>query len=527
MSIGRRPLLGALSLLPFVGAGAVAVSSHGSPGLRELIRPEEAAQPGALTRWTEGPLTVPDEVLGSGQSDDDFRVIPPSTAVGVSAIALEEDSSLLFGRVSSSTTRQDAQGDPLAPSIELVDEDGGESTAPPTELGYGALGLLAPDLEAGAQVTLAAADGSRPVGDAVQTTLTETGDFRSLSLSRMLSPRVDASFLGAGTLRGSTSVLVLRNVSPRPATASVQVWTADGPAEMQGRSRIVVAAGETAQLLLDTVIAGQDAVGLRVVTVGAPLLMHVSTAERDGLTARGAQILAPLPEPAAEQLVPGVHLTTPDLVPVLILQNPRGTDTSADVTVLGSEGDLGLPGLSGLDLPAGTVLTVPLPLTVPGDYAVRILAAAPVDAVVRSRVPGPAPAGETLGTPADLALAAAAPALGQGAALALSTLGPVGLLALVSSADTTATVIPLGADGSAGAPVVRPVPAGRLVTVGGTELRGMNGAAAGLVLSSEGSGRLHAAWVQAEHDPALGGLLSTIPVLPPARELASLSVHLR
>lgn len=527
MSIARRPLLGALSLLPLVGAGAVALSSRGTPGLGEIVRPQSVAAPGALTLHAEGPLTVPAEILEAGGGDAEFAVVPPSPAIGVGAVALEEDSSLLFGRVSTSTTLQDEDGNPLAPSISVTDEDGAETAAEPTSLGLGALALAVPEIPGAPVAVLAAADGGLPVADAVQSTHTDTGDFRSLSLTRMLTPVVDASFLGMGTQPGTTSVLVLRNVSSRPATAAVQVWTPDGPAQMQGRSQIVVAAGAEQQLLLDTVAAGQQAVGLRVVTVGAPLLMHVSTAERDGLTPRGAQILSPLPPAASSQMIPGVHVSAAEEPPLLVLQNPGGTGAAADVTVLGPAGALPLAGLGGLELPAGTVLGVPLPITAPGDYVVRVEADAPLDAVVRSRAPGARLPGDTLGVQADLAIAGPAPALSAGAVLALPALGPFGLLALAATEDTSATVIPVGVDGGAGDVIQRDVPAGRIVTVPATELTGTTGTPAGLAITAGAARALHATWVQVEHDPALGPLLSTCTVAPARRDAGSLAVQVR
>lgn len=512
MSIGRRPVLGALSLLPLAGAGAVALSSRGTPAPRELVRPEAAASPGPLALHAAGPLRIPEEILAAGGAG--FEVVPPSTSIALSALALEEESSLLFGRVSATTTLQDEDGSPLAPSITVTAEDGEESAAEDGGLGLGAIAAVLPETSGAPSVQLAAADGGRPVADAVQVTHTDTGDFRSLCLTRALAPQVDASFLGMGTRTGTTSMLVLRNPSSRPATAAVQVWTVDGPAAMQGRSRIVVAAGEEQHLLLDAVAPDQDAVGLRVVTVGAPLLLHLSTAEREGLAPRGAEILSPLPAAARRLLLPGVHVASPDLPPVLVLQNPGGTGTAVDVTVMGAEGELALTGLAGIELPAGTVLPVPLPLTAPGDYAVQVDAAEPVDAVVRSRVPGPPPAGDTVAASTDLAVTTAAPALTTGTVLALPGIGPFGLLALVATEATAVTVIPVGADGGAGTPIQREVPAGRLVTVPAVELAGTSGAPVGLAITPADAQVLHAAWVQVEHDPALASLLSTCTVEP-------------
>ncbi len=88
------------------------------------------------------------------------------------------------------------------------------------------------------------------------------------------------------TSTGSSAQLVLRNVSSRPpATASIQVTTADGPASMEGRSQVIVPpAGEEQTVLLESIVPGEEAIGVDVSVLGAPLSMHLQTTERDGLT---------------------------------------------------------------------------------------------------------------------------------------------------------------------------------------------------------------------------------------------------
>src|SRR5690625_5713815 len=95
-------------------------------------------------------------------------------------------------------------------------------------------------------------------------------------------PISEASFLGISTTTGNSSALVLRNPSFQPATASVQLWTEEGPAAMAGRSQVVVGPGEEESILLESVAGGHEALGVEVSVLGAPLAMHVQRTARGG-----------------------------------------------------------------------------------------------------------------------------------------------------------------------------------------------------------------------------------------------------
>src|SRR5699024_3056238 len=164
--------------------------------------------------------------------------------------------SLLFGRVSASSTLQEDDGSVRAPSITAETADGSLIGDEPAsqDLGFSVLGA---SRVAGAPHAPAATSGcGRPGPDVIQATRTASGDFRSYALTRCGEPVTEASFLGVSTAKGDSSVLVLRNPTERPATASVQLWTQDGPAAMEGRSQVVVAPGEEQRVLLESVAPG-------------------------------------------------------------------------------------------------------------------------------------------------------------------------------------------------------------------------------------------------------------------------------
>lgn len=505
---GLRPLLALASLVPLmVAAGALAMTAPAGPVTVE--RALTSAEAGGARLWCPGPLDPPQEVLGTG-SDADLAVVPPSPSVGVRTIALEPTSSLLFGRVSGSETQLEEDGSVRAPSVTASGEDEQPLPVPAVSRDLGASVHTVPEVEDTLQVQATGSEGGRPVADSVQTTITTQGDYRSLSMSRCLPVTTSASFLGVSTQRGSSSQLVLSNPGDRPATAAVQVWTSEGPAAMAGRSQVVVAPRTEQRILLESIVPGHDQVGVGVEVIGAPLAMHVQATEREGLTPGGAEILDPLDAASPEIVIPGVR--NEQTAPTLVLANSQGEDTTATVTVLGTGGALADAGLEDIEVPAGAVVAIPLEGLAQGDHAVRVDAADPLHAVVRSEVTAPDLPGDTIGAPVDFALAAPAPAVRSHAVTALPATGPAGHLALVATEDTQVTLVPIGADGSAAEPLTLELAedAVRLVPV--ADLNVGTAAAAGVVLVPEAPGVVHASWVQQQSDGAEGQLLSVLPV---------------
>ncbi|MCT1653364.1 DUF5719 family protein [Brachybacterium muris] len=503
-----RPLLALASLLPLaLGAGALATIDP--PALTTVERALTSAEAGGARLWCPGPLDPPQEALGAG-SDADLAVVPPSPAVDVRTVALEPTSSLLFGRISGSETRLEEDGTVRSPSVTAYGEDEQPLVVPTVSRDLGASVHTVSGAEDTLQVQATGSEGGRPVADSVQTTVTTQGDYRSLSMSRCLPTATSASFLGVSTQRGSSSQLVLRNPGDRPATAAVQVWTADGPAAMAGRSQVVVAPRTEQRILLESIVPGHDQVGVAVEVIGAPLAMHVQATQREGLTPGGAEILGPLDAASREIVVPGVR--NDQSAPTLVLANSQGEDTTATVTVLGTAGALPDAGLEDIEIPAGAVVAIPLEGLPQGDHAVRVDAAGPVHAVVRSEVTAPDLPGDTIGSPVDFALAAPAPALRTHAVAALPAGGPAGHLSLIATQDTQLTLVPIGADGSAAEPLTLELSEDAVQLVPVTELQVGAAAAAGVALVPEVPGVLHASWVQQQSDGAEGQLLSVLPV---------------
>lgn len=503
-----RILLALAAVVPLaLAAGAVATAP--SEEIPVVQRATAESEPGASTRWCQGPLQLPEQLLDSG-ADTELAATPPSTEISLRTTSVEPASSVLFGTVSGSATQQEDDGSVRAPSITARSIDGTDLTDQPVsqDIGVSVLDLQATD--GPLHVSSATSEGGRPVTDSLQSTITTSGDYRSLAVTRCAEPATEARFLGMSTATGDSSVLVLRNPTERAATASVQLWTEDGPAAMEGRSQVVVAPGAEERVLLESVAAGQAAVGVDVSVLGSPLVMHVQTTELEGLTPGGAEILSPLPPAATELQMPGVDVAgTP---PTLVLANPQGADTTATVEVLGAEGAVETAAREEIEIPAGTVLRTPLEGLPDGTYSVSVRAADPITAVTRSVRTGADLPGDTIGAPVDFTLVAPAPALSSHGMSSLPIQAGGGELTLVGTADSAVTVVPIAADGSAGAPVEVAVTTGSTTTLTAAQLQVGAGVLAALSIVPEVPGAVHASWMQRTDDGAGGLLLSSLPV---------------
>lgn len=504
-----RILLSLAAVVPLaVAAGAVATTAPKEPPVVQRAAAESV--PGASTHWCQGPLQLPEQLLDSGP-DAELAVTPPSTAISLRTASVEPGSSVLFGSVSGSATQQEDDGSVRAPSITARSSDGSDLADQPVSQDIGVSVLDLPATEGPLHVASATSEGGRPVTDSLQSTITPSGDYRSLAVTRCAEPVTEASFLGMSTDIGDSSVLVLHNPTERAATASVQLWTEDGPAAMEGRSQVVVAPGAEERVLLESVAAGQAAVGVDVSVLGSPLVMHVQTTEREGLTPGGAEILSPLPSAETELQMPGVDVAGTS--PTLVLANPQGADTTATVEVLGAEGAIETAALEEIEIPAGTVLRTPLDGLPDGTYSVSVRAADPITAVTRSARNGADLPGDTIGAPVDFTLVAPAPALSSHGMSALPIQAGAGELTLVATADSAVTVVPIAADGSAGAPSDVTVNTGATTTLTAAQLQVDGGAAAALSVVPDVPGAVHASWMQRADDGAGGVLLSSLPVL--------------
>jgi hypothetical protein len=530
----RQRLVSAACVLP-LAAAVTGVVLWPSPGPSSLTRTEQSVLPQTPAALCAAPPTVP-EGTDTDAGDEDLASGGPSDTVGVRTLAVDPSSSLLFGEVSATTTRIDADGNPLVPTIDTTDPDGSALKDPTASGEFGAsvrsiprtkdrltvraTAETAPGTGQGASDGGGTSDGGgadagskdpgAAVSDTVQVSTTTGGDYRSLALSRCAPPTVHGSFLGMSTSSGADADLVLTNTSSRPATASVQIRTPDGPASMGGRSRVVVPAGEQKHVLLESIAPDQDVTGLEVSTVGAPLGMHVQATQRDGLSPGGGEQLSSLPDAAQDSVIPGIY-AGPGTTATAVLMNSTGSDAHVELDAQGTGGtvDLGTDGK--VDVPAGTVRSVPLK-GIEGGGGLRVHSDVPVGAVVKSSAVSGKKPGATIAAPRDFQIAAPAPVLDDAAVQALPTTGASGHLSLLAEQDTEVTIIPVGQEGDAGTPVTEKLTADALTTVSAGDLKGTGGEVAGLVVVPDSAGDVRAAWVQSARGKDKGLMLSTVPL---------------
>src|SRR5690606_1483671 len=111
-----RPLLALLSLLPLALAAGVLVTVQPATS-PEVTHGAATATPGP------GALQLPDGALAAG-GDEELAATPPSTQVTVGTVAVEPESSVLYGTVSASETLQEDDGSVRTPSIRIEGTDG-------------------------------------------------------------------------------------------------------------------------------------------------------------------------------------------------------------------------------------------------------------------------------------------------------------------------------------------------------------------------------------------------------------------
>ncbi|GAA1751626.1 hypothetical protein GCM10009710_34160 [Aeromicrobium alkaliterrae] len=194
-------------------------------------------------------------------------------------------------------------------------------------------------------------------------------------------PRVsdETWYLGAGTTARHSSALVLTNVADVVGSVDVQLWGPAGPIDAVGETGIVVEPGETRSVNVSDLAVGADEVAIRVVrTRGA-----VTTALMDTSSAvlAGSEILPSSGEPTTESVLPGIAAAG---TRTLLLANPGTTAATATVRQAGAEADFVPEGLDAVAVPAGSVVSVPLPQASGTDAtAFRVQSDLPVLSTVR------------------------------------------------------------------------------------------------------------------------------------------------
>lgn len=439
--------------------------------------------------------------------DPQFDPAPKASAMQVGAITV------------------DRPADPAVPAqvLALGDRDTALADVTPAA-GAGVARVSGPD--AGVVVRAVPDDGGPAWVAGTTEVRTDTGDLRGLVAAPCRSPVNEAWLVGGSTTLGSSARLVLQNPGATPAQVSLEVWGPGGPVELAGASQYVVPAGAERAVLLEGAAAEQARIVVHVVASGGLVAAYLQDSALRGLTPAGVDDVVPGSAPTTRQVVPGVSVGPSKAdgadVAMLRLLAPDQAGT-AQVHVLGPDGEVPFPGGTDVALDAGAVLDLPLGGLPEGAYTVVVDADVPVLAgamITRGVDVGAA------SRDADLPLERA-----WASSVRPGTVGPVALPGLATwdlvvavpdaapgtegtdgPADVAVELV--GADGST--TTSTPVAAGTSITVSRDDLGEAAGTVSGLVVRTDDP---RVVWAVVLHVTSRSGDLVSVlsPVSPQSR----------
>lgn len=344
--------------------------------------------------------------------------------------------------------------------------------------------------------------GLMPVAAATATYTADDGDLRGLAVTTCQVPSSDFWLMGASTMVGQSSILILTNPTPTPAIVTLELYGQDGPIEAPGARGQLVAPGQTRQIVLAGLAGNQDQLAVRVRSDGGRVAGFIQQSVLRGLTPGGVELLSPGVAAGVTQVVPGVvvqdqatarriraqegYATAAPALQVLV---PGSSDAVLDIKVYGSDGEAPLPDGGVVTAAAGAVTSVPLESLPEGNYTISVTS--DVSVVASARITR----GIKEGKPMDLAGASAGIRLGSDLAVSLADGVDSSLVLGAPSGRGEVTLTPVAADGTLGESVVIGLAGGTSVTVPSSSLWA---SAAAVIINATG-------------DPVYGAQVLTLP----------------
>jgi P pilus assembly chaperone PapD len=229
----------------------------------------------------------------------------------------------------------------------------------------------------------------------------DAGSGHGLTVGACPRPGTDVSFVGAGSTVEHESTLVVSNPGRTPAAFDVTLLTANGemvPVSTQG---IALRPREQQEIPLSSVAADRGDVAVLVRASEGRVAAWMLDGWTAGLQPAGTEWV-PAAAPAAESLtLTGVPAETVDRE--VVLANPGERTIVVRLQVVGPDATFVPGSLTGIEVPARSSTSVPLPRSLDDDaLGLRLDADEPVLAAVRARSSGPR---------TDVAYAVSAPAL--------------------------------------------------------------------------------------------------------------------
>ncbi|MGV8977980.1 MAG: DUF5719 family protein [Cellulomonas sp.] len=433
-----------------------------------------AVAPPRTTLVCAGPLILP----AAGKADSAFNPVPVAPVTRVEAVTAPDATTTAPSIASGSLTVLGA-----ATATAPLDPSTGHASASVT-------GPAAPVV---VQADPAGSDPARAAG--VTSALVTAGDLRGLAASSCQRPATDLWLVGGSTEISSAADLVIDNAGSTSSDVTIEVWGPSGKVELAGGEHVLVAPGGEQVVGLPGIAAEQRRIVVHLGAAGGNIAAHVQDSLLRGFTPAGTDLVVPGAPPATRQVVPGivvgastVDAADPALLRVLV---PGGTAATAQITMLGADGVVALPGAGSIDLAPGEVTDVPLGGLPAGAYTAVV--DAPVPLLAAAMLTRPGLPGELDATPTlDRAwVASSAPGTGSLVAVPRGTAASLVLGAVTdgtnfsAGGEVVANLRAFGADGAVVAQRAVRVAAGSstLLDVASLEAAGLGPAVAGIELT--------------------------------------------
>lgn len=210
------------------------------------------------------------------------------------------------------------------------------------------------DSEVGYSVEGAAAGSITGLGY----TRTNAGIAQGLALQRCQSAATEWWFGGLASTAGDSATLTMYNPDNEDVVAAISGYTTGGKYKTAVGNRVLVRAGEVADVDLTALFPAQSALAVHVVVSEGRVAAAIAAAQVKGVAALGRSSLSGVAELSPTAVIAGVPRQSSGTL--LQLLSPT-EDAVAAVQVSTASGSFTLSGADRLTLPAGQVQTFELP----------------------------------------------------------------------------------------------------------------------------------------------------------------------
>ncbi|HEX5331029.1 MAG TPA: DUF5719 family protein [Cellulomonas sp.] len=433
----RGRILRTVTAVAVLGLVAAVVASP-RPARAELAGGSDATlvavAPPRTTLVCAGPLILPP----AGGADSAFNRLPVAPVTRVDAV-----------------TAPGADAPAATGSLALLGAATATAQLNPSA-GQASAGIAGPSAPVVVQADPVGSDPARAAG--VTSALVTAGDLRGLTASSCQRPGTDLWLVGGSTEISSSADLVIDNAGSTSSDVTVEVWGPSGKVELAGGEHVLVAPGSEQVVGLPGIAAEQRRLVVHLAAAGGNIAAHVQDSMLRGFTPAGTDLVVPGAAPATRQVVSGIVVgaSTVDDADAAVLRVlvPGVTAATAQITMLGADGVVALPGADSIDVAPGEVTDVPLGGLPAGAYTAVV--DAPVPLVAAAMITRPGLPGELDDTPTLERAWAASAASGAASIVAVprATAANLVLGAVAGGVDpsaggeVTANLRVLGADGA-------------------------------------------------------------------------------